>query len=147
MPVLDSGARGSTTTFVQRGIGDVLIAWENEAYLALDEAPGKLEIVTPSFSILAAPPVAVVDRVVDRKGTRAVAEACLQFLYAPEGQEIASYRLSLGAAIVAAGVNSVLGLIIAWGAGALSVSRPPHHRCCWRSTAFRAGAAAGWRRR
>ncbi len=92
VPVLDSGARGSTTTFVQRGIGDVLLAWENEAYLAIDEAPGKLEIVTPSFSILAEPPVAVVDRVVDRKGTRAVAEAYLQFLYSPEGQEIAARR-------------------------------------------------------
>ena len=92
VPVLDSGARGSTTTFVQREIGDVLLAWENEAYLALDEAPGKLEIVTPSVSILAEPPVAVVDKVVDRKGTRAVAEAYLQYLYTPEGQEIAAKR-------------------------------------------------------
>jgi sulfate/thiosulfate-binding protein len=92
VPVLDSGARGSTTTFVQRGIGDVLLAWENEAYLALDEAPGKLEIVVPSVSILAEPPVAVVDKVVDRKGTREVAEAYLQYLYSPEGQEIAAKR-------------------------------------------------------
>jgi sulfate/thiosulfate transport system substrate-binding protein len=92
VPVLDSGARGSTTTFVQRGIGDVLLAWENEAYLALDEAPEKLEIVTPSFSILAEPPVAVVDTVVDRKKTRAAAEAYLQYLYSPEGQEIAARR-------------------------------------------------------
>jgi len=92
VPVLDSGARGSTTTFVQRGLGDVLLAWENEAYLALDEAPGKLEIVVPSLSILAEPPVAVVDKVVDRKGTRAVAEAYLQYLYSPEGQEIAAKR-------------------------------------------------------
>ena len=74
----------------QRGIGDVLLAWENEAYLALDEAQGKVEIVVPSVSILAEPPVAVVDKVVDRKGTRAVAEAYLQYLYSPEGQEIAA---------------------------------------------------------
>ena len=87
VPVLDSGARGATTTFVQRGIGDVLLAWENEAYLALDEAPrAKLEIVVPSLSILAEPPVAVVDEVVDRKGTRAVAEAYLQYLYRPKGR-------------------------------------------------------------
>ena len=90
VPVLDSGARGATTTFVQRGIGDVLLAWENEAYLALQEAKDKVEIVTPSISILAEPPVAVVDKNVDRKGTRAVAEAYLQYLYSPEGQEIAA---------------------------------------------------------
>jgi sulfate transport system substrate-binding protein len=88
VPVLDSGARGSTTTFVQRGIGDVLLAWENEAYLALAETQDRIEIVVPSMSILAEPPVAVVDQVVDRKGTRAVAEAYLRFLYTPEGQEI-----------------------------------------------------------
>jgi sulfate/thiosulfate-binding protein len=92
VPVLDSGARGSTITFVQRRIGDVLLAWENEAYLALDESPGQLEIVVPSISILAEPPVAVVDKVVDRKGTRAIAEAYLQYLYSPEGQEIAAKR-------------------------------------------------------
>jgi len=92
VPVLDSGARGSTITFVQRRIGDVLLAWENEAYLALDESPGQLEIVAPSISILAEPPVAVVDKVVDRKGTRAIAEAYLQYLYSPEGQEIAAKR-------------------------------------------------------
>ena len=92
VPVLDSGARGSTITFVQRRIGDVLLAWENEAYLALDESPGQLEIVVPSMSILAEPPVAVVDKVVDRKGTRALAEAYLQYLYTPEGQEIAAKR-------------------------------------------------------
>ena len=92
VPVLDSGARGSTTTFVQREIGDVLLAWENEAYLALDEAPGKLEIVAPSVSILAEPPVAIVDKNVDKKGTRAIAEAYLQYLYSPEGQEIAAKR-------------------------------------------------------
>lgn len=90
VPVLDSGARGATTTFVERGIGDVLLAWENEAYLALDEAKGKVDIVVPSLSILAEPPVTVVDRVADRKGTRAVAEAYLQYLYTPEGQEIAA---------------------------------------------------------
>jgi sulfate/thiosulfate transport system substrate-binding protein len=88
VPVLDSGARGATTTFVQRGIGDVLLAWENEAYLAVRESKGAVEIVVPSLSILAEPPVTVVDRVVDKKGTRTVAEAYLQYLYSPEGQEI-----------------------------------------------------------
>jgi sulfate transport system substrate-binding protein len=88
--VLDSGARGSTTTFVERGIGDVLIAWENEAYLAVKElGPDKFEIVTPSLSILAEPPVSVVDKVVDKRGTRKVALAYLEYLYSPEGQEIA----------------------------------------------------------
>ena len=90
VPVLDSGARGATTTFVQRGIGDVLLAWENEAYLAVEESQGAVEIVVPSASILAEPPVAIVDSVVDKKGTRAAAEAYLQFLYSPEGQEIAA---------------------------------------------------------
>src|SRR5690606_22132729 len=91
VPVLDSGARGATTTFVERGIGDVLLAWENEAILALKElGPDKFEIVAPSVSILAEPPVAVVDKVVDRHGTRKVAEAYLQYLYSPEGQEIAA---------------------------------------------------------
>ncbi len=89
VPVLDSGARGSTTTFVERGQGDVLLAWENEALLVTRKlAPGKFEIVTPSASILAEPPVAVVDKVVDKRGTRAVAEAYLQYLYTPEAQEI-----------------------------------------------------------
>ncbi len=89
VPVLDSGARGATTTFVQRGIGDVLLAWENEALLAVKEyGSDKVEIVTPSKSILAEPTVSVVDKVVDRKGTRAVAQAYLEFLYSPEGQEI-----------------------------------------------------------
>ena len=88
VPVLDSGARGATTTFVQRGIGDVLLAWENEAHLALAETKDQIEIVVPSISILAEPPVTIVDKVVDRKNTRAVAEAYLQFLYTPEGQEI-----------------------------------------------------------
>ena len=90
VPVLDSGARGATTTFVQRGIGDVLLAWENEAYLALAEEKDKVEIVTPSISILAEPTVAVVDKVVAKKGTKAIAEAYLQFLYTPDGQEIAA---------------------------------------------------------
>ena len=89
--VLDTGARGATTTFVERGQGDVLIAWENEALLALGEAGGKgVEIVAPSVSILAEPPVTVVDKVVDKRGTRRVAEAYLKYLYAPEGQEIAA---------------------------------------------------------
>ncbi|HKQ29854.1 MAG TPA: sulfate ABC transporter substrate-binding protein [Burkholderiales bacterium] len=89
--VLDSGARGSTTTFVERGIGDVLIAWENEAYLALKElGPDKFEIVTPSLSILAEPSVTVVDKVTDKRGTRKVAQAYLEYLYSPEGQEIAA---------------------------------------------------------
>ncbi len=89
--VLDSGARGATTTFVERGIGDVLIAWENEAYLSVKElGPDKFEIVTPSLSILAEPPVAVVDKVVDKKGTRKVATEYLNYLYSPEGQEIAA---------------------------------------------------------
>ncbi len=89
--VLDSGARGSTTTFVERGIGDVFISWENEAYLAIKElGPGKFEIVTPSVSILAEPPVTLVDRNADRKGTRKVAEEYLKFWYTPEAQEIAA---------------------------------------------------------
>ena len=91
VPVLDSGARGSTTTFVERGVGDVLLAWENEAILALKElGPDKFEIVAPSLSILAEPPVAVVDKVVDKKGTRKFAQAYLEYLYSDEGQEIAA---------------------------------------------------------
>jgi len=89
VPVLDSGARGSTTTFVERGIGDVLVCWENEAYLAVENfGKDKFEIVYPSTSILAEPPVALVDKVVDRRGTRAVAQAYLEYLYTNEGQEI-----------------------------------------------------------
>ena len=89
--MLDSGARGSATTFIERGIGDVFISWENEAYLALKEyGQDKLEIVVPSFSVLAEPTVALVDKVVDKKGTRKVAEAYLQYLYSEEGQEIAA---------------------------------------------------------
>lgn len=91
VPVLDSGARGSTTTFVQREIGDVLLAWENEAFLAVAElGKGKVEMVTPSLSILAEPPVALVDGVVEKRGTRKVAEAYLKHLYSAEGQAIAA---------------------------------------------------------
>jgi sulfate transport system substrate-binding protein len=91
VPVLDTGARGSTITFVERGIGDVLLAWENEAYLAVNElGKDKFEIVTPSISILAEPTVAVVDKIVDKKGTRELATAYLNYLYSPEGQEIAA---------------------------------------------------------
>jgi len=91
VPVLDTGARGATTTFVQRGIGDVLIAWENEALLSIKElGKGEFEIVAPSVSILAEPPVTWVDKVANRHGTRAVAEEYLKYLYSPEGQEIAA---------------------------------------------------------
>jgi sulfate transport system substrate-binding protein len=90
VPVLDSGARGATTTFVQRGIGDVFISWENEAYLALKEfGADKFEVITPSLSILAEPPVAVVEKVAKKHGNEAVAKAYLEFLYTEEGQEIA----------------------------------------------------------
>jgi sulfate transport system substrate-binding protein len=89
VPVLDSGARGATVTFAQRGVGDVLLAWENEAYLSLKEfGADKFDVVYPPASILAEPPVAIVDKVVDRKGTRAVAQAYLEYLYTPEAQEI-----------------------------------------------------------
>lgn len=91
VPVLDSGARGSTTTFVERGVGDVFLSWENEAFLAIKElGPETFEIVVPSLSILAQPPVSVVDKVVDKRGTRKVAEAYLQYLYSDEGQRIAA---------------------------------------------------------
>jgi sulfate/thiosulfate-binding protein len=93
VPVLDTGARGSTTTFAQREIGDVLLAWENEAFLALDElGADKFEIVVPSLSVKAEPPVAVVDEVVDSKGTRKVAEAYLNFLYTPEAQKLIAHN-------------------------------------------------------
>ena len=99
VPVLDSGARGSTTTFVERGIGDVFISWENEAFLAVKElGPDKFEIVVPSISILAEPPVTVVDKIVDKRGTRKVATEYLQYLYSEAGQEIAAqnyYRPTL----------------------------------------------------
>ncbi len=101
VPVLDTGARGATTTFVERGIGDVLLAWENEAFLAQKElGPDKFEIVVPSLSILAEPTVTVVDKVVDKRKTRAVATAYLEYLYSEEGQEIAAqnyYRPTLDA--------------------------------------------------
>ena len=100
-PVLDTGARGSTTTFVERGIGDVLIAWENEALLAVEEiGKGEFEIVVPSVSVLAEPPVAVVDAVARRKGTTSVAAAYLEYLYTPEAQELIAkhhYRPSVAA--------------------------------------------------
>jgi len=89
VPVLDTGARGATTTFVQRGIGDVLIAWENEAILSIEEiGKGAFEIITPSMSILAEPPVGIVDKVAKRHGTEAVAKAYLEYLYSLEGQQI-----------------------------------------------------------
>jgi len=91
VPVLDSGARGALTTFTERGIGDVFLSWENEAFLATKElGPDKFDIVVPSISILAEPPVAVVDKVAERKGTTAVAKAYLEFLYSKQGQEIAA---------------------------------------------------------
>ena len=91
MPVLDSGARGSTTTFVERGIGDVLLAWENEAFLAVKElGADKFEMVVPSMSILAEPPVTWVDKNTDKHGTTEVAKAYLEYLYTPTGQEIAA---------------------------------------------------------
>jgi sulfate/thiosulfate-binding protein len=91
VPVLDSGARGSLITFTERKVGDVFLSWENEAFLAVKElGPDKFDIIVPSISILAEPPVSVVDRNVDRKGTRAVAQAYLEYLYSPEGQEIAA---------------------------------------------------------
>ncbi len=104
VPVLDSGARGSTVTFAERGIGDVLLAWENEAHLALKEfGVDKFDIVYPPLSILAEPPVSVVDKVVDKKGTRDVAQAYLAYLYSPQGQEIAArnYYRPIDPAIVA----------------------------------------------
>ena len=91
VPVLDSGARGSTNTFVQRGLGDVLLAWENEAFLAINElGPDKFDVVTPPESILAEPPVTVIDKVADKRGTRKVAEEYLKYLYTDEGQKIAA---------------------------------------------------------
>ena len=99
VPVLDSGARGSTITFVERGIGDVFLSWENEAFLAIKElGPDKFDIIVPSLSVLAQPPVAIVDKNVDKKGTRQVAQAYLEYLYSEAGQEIAArnyYRPTL----------------------------------------------------
>ncbi len=88
VPVLDSGARGSTTSFAERGLGDVLLAWENEAYLSQAEYPGKFDIVAPSISVLAEPPVSLVDKNVDKNGTRLIATGYLNFLYSPLGQDI-----------------------------------------------------------
>jgi sulfate transport system substrate-binding protein len=109
VPVLDTGARGSTNTFVQRGIGDVLLAWENEAFLAVRElGADRFELVAPSLSLLAEPPVAVVDAVVDKRGTRAAAQAYLEFLYSAEGQALAAkhyYRPRDRAALLAAPVR------------------------------------------
>jgi sulfate/thiosulfate-binding protein len=102
VPILDTGARGATTTFTQRGIGDVLLSWENEAYLAQEELPGKFDIVYPSLSILAEPPVALIDRNVDRHKTRLVAEGYLNFLYSPLAQDLIGknhYRPRSAAAI------------------------------------------------
>jgi len=108
-PVLDTGARGSTITFVERGIGDVLLAWENEAFLSVKElGVGKFEIVAPSISILAEPPVAVVDKIVDHRGTRAVADEYVKYLYSDESQKIAAkhyYRPPNAAALTASGVQ------------------------------------------
>ena len=99
VPILDTGARGATITFAERGIGDVFISWENEAFLAIKElGPDRFEIVVPQLSILAEPPVSVVDKVADKKGTRRVAQAYLEYLYSEEGQEIAAkhyYRPTL----------------------------------------------------
>jgi sulfate/thiosulfate-binding protein len=130
-PVLDTGARGSTTTFVQRGIGDVFISWENEAFLVLEEfGADKFEIVAPSLSILAEPPVTVVDTVVDRKGTRKVAEAYLQFLYSDAGQDLIGkhhYRPT-GAAAAAkyAAKFPKLGLVTIADLGGWAKAQPEH---------------------
>jgi sulfate transport system substrate-binding protein len=107
--VLDSGARGALTTFAERGIGDVFISWENEAYLATKElGAGKFQIITPSWSILAEPPIAVVDKVVDKKGTRALATAYLNYLYTPAAQEIAArnYYRPIDPKVAAAHANN-----------------------------------------
>jgi sulfate/thiosulfate transport system substrate-binding protein len=130
-PVLDTGARGATTTFVQRGIGDVLIAWENEAFLTLDEfGKDKFEIVAPSLSILAEPPVTVVDKIVDKKGTRQVAEAYLQFLYSDAGQELIAkhhYRpANAGVALKHAGKFPKLELVTIADFGGWAKAQPTH---------------------
>jgi sulfate/thiosulfate transport system substrate-binding protein len=130
VPVLDSGARGSTTTFVERGIGDVLLAWENEALLAVEKlGKDKVEIVVPSISILAEPPVAVVDRNVDKRGTREVATAYLQFLFSPEGQKIGAqnyYRPRDPAAAAAAMFAKVQLFTIDEVFGGWSKAQPTH---------------------
>jgi sulfate transport system substrate-binding protein len=130
VPVLDSGARGATTTFAERGIGDVLIAWENEAYLAIKKlGADKVELVVPSVSILAEPPVAVVDEVVDKRGTREVATAYLNFLYSPEGQAIAAkhfYRARDAKAIPAGTFQDVKLFTIDENFGGWSKAQPTH---------------------
>jgi sulfate transport system substrate-binding protein len=130
VPVLDSGARGATTTFVERGIGDVLLAWENEALLAVDKlGKDKVEIVVPSLSILAEPPVAVVDKNVDRRGTREAATAYLEFLYSPEGQKIAAqnyFRPRESAAAAAAAFPAVQLFSIDEVFGGWSRAQPTH---------------------
>lgn len=132
VPVLDTGARGATTTFVQRGIGDVLIAWENEAILAIKElGKGEFELVTPSISILAEPPVTVVDRVVKKRGTEAVAKAYLEYLYTEAGQEIAAKhyyrpRMESVAAKYAASFPSIKLLTIDADFGGWSAAQAAH---------------------
>jgi sulfate/thiosulfate transport system substrate-binding protein len=130
VPVLDSGARGATTTFVERGIGDVLLAWENEALLAVEKlGKDKVEIVVPSISILAEPPVAVVDRNVDKRGTREVATAYLQFLFSPEGQKIGAqnYYRPRDPAAAAAGTSPKVQLFtIDEVFGGWSKAQPTH---------------------
>jgi sulfate/thiosulfate-binding protein len=130
VPVLDSGARGATTTFVERGIGDVLLAWENEALLAVAKlGSDKVEIVVPSISILAEPPVAVVDRNVDKRGTREVATAYLQFLFTPEGQKLGAqnyYRPRDPAAAAASAFPAVQLFTIDAVFGGWSKAQPTH---------------------
>jgi len=130
VPVLDSGARGATTTFVERGIGDVLLAWENEALLAVAKlGSDKVEIVVPSISILAEPPVAVVDRNVDKRGTREVATAYLQFLFTPEGQKLGTqnyYRPRDPAAAAASAFPAVQLFTIDAVFGGWSKAQPTH---------------------
>jgi sulfate/thiosulfate-binding protein len=130
VPVLDSGARGATTTFVERGIGDVLLAWENEARLAVDKlGKDKVELVVPSVSILAEPPVTVVDSNVDKRGTREIATAYLQFLYTPEGQNIAAqnyYRPRDAAAAPAGAFPAIALFTIDEVFGGWSKAQPTH---------------------
>lgn len=132
VPVLDTGARGATTTFVQRGIGDVLIAWENEAILAIKElGKGEFELVAPSVSILAEPPVTIVDRVVKKRGTEAVATAYLEYLYTEAGQEIAARhhyrpRLESVAAKHSASFPSIKLLTIDGDFGGWSAAQAAH---------------------
>ncbi len=130
VPVLDTGARGATTTFAERGIGDVLLAWENEAYLAVKKlGADKVEVVVPSISILAEPPVAVVDSVVDKRGTREAATAYLSFLYTPEGQAIAAkhfYRAREKSAIPAGVFKDVTLFTIDEVFGGWAKAQPTH---------------------